>query len=100
MFSDHEGELEEALPGVRILRASREPCIVCGHPTGDCGDGSHLRRIVGDNVEQRSSENVKVLVLEDVYGEAQITPFTRARVLLAAAGTYIDAERARELGIV
>jgi hypothetical protein len=87
--------------GVRIVRASRQPCIVCGHPTGDCADNFPApARIVGDNVEVAERKPLDVLVPENIYEERQITPFTRARVLVAAAGTYVTQDRAHDLGII
>jgi hypothetical protein len=44
-------------------------------------------------------ESQLVLVEETVYGERQITPFTKSKVLLAKKGTYITVEKAIELGI-
>lgn len=98
----YEGDHPETiLDGVRIVRARREPCIVCGHPTGDCADNFPApARIVGDNVEVAERKPLDVLVPENIYEERQITPFTRSRVLLAAAGTYVTQDRAHELGIL
>ena len=103
MFSDFEGGAPDyLLPGIRIVRATREPCVVCGHPTGDCADGAAPppAHLFGENVDHAPRKPVDVLVPENIYEERQITPFTRARVLLAAKGTYVDADRARELGII
>lgn len=102
MFSDLSGDAPgEILPGIQLLRATREPCLVCGHPTGDCADGAELPHVIfGANVEHTPGAPIDVLVPEDIFGERQITPFTRARVLLAAKGTYVTADRAVELGIL
>lgn len=95
------------LRDVERLGATREPCPVCGHPTGDCvGDESApdlattpltLGEVRGTDASIPADA---VLVTEDVWGQRQITPFTVARVLLAAKGTYVSAERARELGLL
>ena len=96
-----EGGMEYLLPDVRIVRARREPCIVCGHPTGDCADNAVApRTIIGEYIERPPDKPVDVLVPEDIYEERQITPFTRAKVLLAAKGTFVSTERAIELGIL
>lgn len=98
----YEGSAPEYLmPGVRILRAGRQPCIVCGHPTGDCSDRPEAPiTLFGEAAAKPVRREPDVFVTEDVYGEVQITPFTRTRVLLAAKGTYIGADKARELGLL
>jgi hypothetical protein len=98
----HEGPFPEyLLPGVRLAKATREACPVCGHPTGDCaGELPPPHRIVGDNIDTKPQPDPSVLVPEDHYEERQITPFTRVKVLVAAAGSYVTPERARELGLL
>lgn len=87
---------------IPISRANREPCIVCGHPTGDCKPSDHeepIRIAFADSVIETMKEQQLVLVEETVYGEREISPFTKARVILARKGTYITLEKAIELGI-
>ena len=87
---------------IPISRADREPCVVCGHPTGDCKDKNDTTIPVvlfTSAVIETMKESQLVLVEETVYGERQITPFTKSKVLLAKKGTYITVEKAIELGI-
>jgi len=86
---------------IEISRATGEPCLVCGHPTGDCtSEDSHPQHIFGiDSVVETVKHSQLVLVEETVYGERQISPFTTAKVILAAKGTYVTLEKAKELGI-
>lgn len=87
---------------IPISKADREPCIICGHPTGDCKDKNDNKVptiMFGSSVIQTMKEQQLVLVEESVYGERQITPFSKAKVLLAKKGTYITVEKAIELGI-
>lgn len=93
---------EYVMPGVRIVRATREPCMICGHPTGDCAEGADVpHTIIGLGIrELEKRPEPTVLVPEDIFAERQITPFTRARVLIAAKGTYVSADKAKELGIL
>jgi hypothetical protein len=87
---------------IPFSKADREPCIICGHPTGDCKDGNDKDAPVilfGSTVIETMKERQLVLVEETVYGERQITPFTKSKVLLAKKGTYITVEKAIELGI-
>jgi len=41
-----------------------------------------------------------VYVDEDIIEEKQITPFTKSKVLVAAAGSQIPLAKARELGLI
>lgn len=102
MFDAYEGGSPSYIMGdIRIVPATRGACPVCGHPTGDCaGEQPAPERIVGDRIEAKPTTPVDVLVPENIYEVRQITPFTRARVLVAAKGTYVTAERAAELGIL
>jgi hypothetical protein len=91
---------EYLLPGVRILRANRQPCIVCGHPTGDCAtEHSRPSNIIGFGTIPSMEKQQEFLVEEDVVVEQQITPFTRSKVILARKGQKIPLARARELGL-
>lgn len=90
------------LGDIPISRADREPCLVCGHTTGDCAPSLHEKPphiAFADSVIQTMKEQQLVLVEETVYGERQVTPFTKAKVVLARKGTHITVERAIELGI-
>lgn len=95
-------EKESLFGNISINRATRQPCPVCGHPTGDCvGDGEPLKKIFGldSGVIQSLKEKQTVLVEEDIYEDRQITPFTKARVIIHHSGSYITLERAKNLGI-
>lgn len=87
---------------VRILRASRTQCPVCGHPTGDCADSAAAPiRIVGEEFyRDRPVKEPGVLVLEDIYEEVHLTPRTKTKVLVAKAGTYISRELAERFGLI
>ena len=87
---------------IPFYQARREPCIICGHPTGDCiGDDKSPVRIFGVNHStDTANDDTKILVEKDIVQETQITPFTKAKVLVAKAGTYVSVARAKELGII
>ena len=93
---------DETADGIQILRADRSPCIVCGHPTGDCSPGSHEKVEIAFATQTLESlkDIQKILVEETVYENRQITPFTTARVIIAKKGSYVTVERAKELGII
>lgn len=84
-----------------LTTADRQPCPVCGHPTGDCaGTSGPPQHIWGLGSIPSMEKDQTVLVDEDIYEERQITPFTKARVLVAAKGKHIPLDKARELGLL
>lgn len=99
---EYEGGRAEFLFGdVRFLKATREPCPVCGHPTGDCGtDVAKPDHVIGFDSIPSLRHTQTFLVEEDVIVEKQITPFTVSKVILARRGQQIPLDRARELGLL
>jgi hypothetical protein len=94
---------EERILGgeVRVLRATREPCVVCGHPTGDCkGDADPPKVVVGAGTFPSLGHEETYIVPEDVWEVRPITPFTTAKVLVAAKGTRMPMSEAEELGLL
>lgn len=88
--------------GVSFLSADRQPCPVCGHPTGDCtGEAPEAPapRIQFTPLEKPSKDDPTVLVTEDIWEEVQITSLTKTRVLVARAGSYLPLAKAREYGL-
>ena len=85
----------------RIVKADRQPCVVCGHTTGDCKP-EHVEEpfiaFADTNIENVDTTQL-VLVKEDVYVDKQISPYATARVLAAKKGQYISIQKASELGI-
>jgi hypothetical protein len=99
-YSSPADESHQVLPDVRSLMASRTPCPVCGHPTGDCvGSTPPPVRIVASERARRKIDP-GVLVHEDIYEQVYITERTKTKVLVAKAGSYIDTEKAIELGLI
>ena len=88
--------------GVSILRADRQPCPVCNHPTGDCtGESSPPKHITGLNgVIEKLKEQQTFLIENDIYEERQITQFTKARVIKHHKGSYVTIEEAKNLGLL
>ena len=101
MVFRREGEVGGEVNGITFLRATREPCPVCGHPTGDCtGDTDPPKKIWGLGDIPSMAEGQTVLVGEDIWEEKQITAYTKTKVLVARAGSKIPLSQARELGII
>jgi len=99
VFRNEDGESTE-VNGLTFLRATRQPCPVCGHPTGDCtGDSGPPKRIWGLGDIPSMVEGQTVLVGEDIWEEQEITPGVMTRVLVARAGSKIPLLKAQELGI-
>ena len=86
---------------ILFIQADRSPCIVCGHPTGDCSpnDGKHIK-VASANTFPSLNQSEMFLVMEDIIEERQITPFTTARVIIVKKGAYVTVARAKELGII
>lgn len=86
---------------IPISKADRQACVVCGHPTGDCAPEHQEAPYIAfaDTVIDSMKDKQLVLVKETVYGERQISPFTKAKVILARKGSYVTVEKAIELGI-
>lgn len=85
---------------VIVSLADRQPCPICGHPTGDCvGDSGPPHHVWGLGDVPSMEDDQTFLVEENVYEERQITPFTRAKVLLVPKGRHIPLKMAKELGL-
>jgi len=94
-FSSGGGSL-----GVNRLFADRQPCPVCGHPTGDCtGELPPPSRLLGLGDIPSMVEGQTVLVTEDIWEEQEVTAGIRRKVVVARAGSRIPLVKARELGI-
>lgn len=84
---------------IEISMADRQPCPVCGHPTGDCtSETTELpkTKLLGP----MNSTEPLILVEEDFTEERNLTPYTKTRVLIHSKGSYITLSRARELGLM
>lgn len=100
-FYDSTGQDQIILGNVRLVRADRQPCPVCGHPTGDCS-GERFekpREVLLQGTVPSLEDEQTFLVEEDVFEERQVSQFTTLRVLLAKKGQTIPLARARELGL-
>jgi hypothetical protein len=99
-FSTYHGLVDSRSDEYRIARADRQPCPVCGHPTGDCvSDAVSPAHIIGFS-SPTSKSAVQIFLEDDVWEERQITPFTKAKVLLYKKGQSIPQEEAERLGLI
>jgi hypothetical protein len=92
---------EYLFDGISIVRADRQPCPVCGHPTGDCATkNSEPHHVIGMGIFKTIDQKLTFTVEENVYEERQINPFYKAKVILARKGQKISVDKARELGLL
>lgn len=84
---------------IEFLEANRQPCPVCGHPTGDCTSDGAVKPET-EMPAQVFGREPMILVEKDITEKRQITPYTHANVLIHRSGDYIPLSRARELGLV
>jgi hypothetical protein len=99
-FSQHLYSRDDVSRDIKFLRADRQPCLVCGHPTGDCStDTSNPTHVIGFDVAGK--DNTPLIFLEeDVWEERSITPYTKARVLVYKKGQSIGHDEAKRLGLI
>lgn len=96
------GENEE-INGITYLRATRAPCPVCGHPTGDCQGGedeAELKQIWGYNTNSSLDENQTFTVKQDYWVSHEIAPGVNMQKLLYKKGKIIPLSTAKELGLI
>lgn len=92
---------KEEINGVSYLRATRQPCLVCGHPTGDCaGDSPVIDTIWGYNTGTSLDESQHFIVTEDYFEEREIGPNLFVKILLYPKGKQIPLKKAKELGFI
>ena len=99
---EYEGGREERILGgdARFVRADREPCLICGHLTGDCtGDSGPPVRVLGPDIFPSLKREEVFIVEEDVYEERAISKLTNTRILVARKGTAMPISKARDLGL-
>ena len=100
-----EGRTPLMMPGSSggyILHADRQPCPVCGHPTGDRkGDLPNPTRLAGmDDKLETLKHAQNVYVEEDIFDEIQITPGRTTKILRHPAGSQVSYEEAEKLGLI
>lgn len=100
-FSAEQSEHEE-IGGAIYLRATRRPCPVCGHPTGDCGGESSepLQNIWGYNTGSSLDLNQTFLIEEDYFEEREVGPNLFVKILVYPKGKQIPLIKAKEMGFI
>ena len=99
-FGGSNNEKEE-INGISYLRATRQPCPVCGHPTGDCSEGTEPPKTIwGFNTNSSLDDKQTFLVEEDYFEEREIGPGLSVKILVYAKGKQIPLKKAKELGFI
>jgi len=99
-FTGNNSEREE-IDGVQHLRATRGPCPVCGHPTGDCkGESGPPIAIWGYNTNSSLDVNQTFLIEEDYFEQREVGPNLFIKILVYPKGKQIPLLKAKELGFI
>lgn len=87
--------------GVEYLRASRNPCPICGHPTGDCpGDSGPPTVVFGYNTNSSLDDKTTFYLEEDYYEERELVAGIVTRTLVHRKGKHIPLSLAKSLGLI
>ena len=82
------------IPGIEVAPFESGPCIVCGHPTGNCTPEDH--NIIFTNADEEDT----ILVEEDIIERRWLTHNHLAKVLVVPAGKRISRSEAEKLGLI
>jgi len=100
-FSENESPFRSQSDGISVLRADRQPCPVCGHPTGDCGGDSGPPIVIfGYNTNSSLDETQTFLIEDDIFDEREIAPGVVTKFLVHRKGTHIPLNKAKEMGLI
>lgn len=94
------GRSDEYIAGIRILRADRSRCVVCGHPTGDCtGEEAEHVTVAGPGIYQSLPYEETFIVEADIWEDRVLTSGANTRVLVHPKGAAIPLSEAQRLGL-
>lgn len=87
--------------GIQFSGADRQPCLVCGHPTGDCvGDSPSPSEIAGFKVNEDPKQLQTYQIKEDIYEKREIAPGVMTKFITHHKGKFISIEEAEKLGLL
>lgn len=86
---------------IEILRATSEPCIVCGEPQGNCIPADHKppSKLFGLGIFGSLDEKQTFRVEEDFFVDAEISAGVVAKVRKFAVGQIIPLSEARKYNL-
>jgi hypothetical protein len=87
--------------GYRFSPADRQPCPVCGHPTGDCvGESESPTHISGFKTNDDPKQVTTFQVKEDILEEVEIVQGVKTKIIVHRKGKMISIEEAEKLGLL
>lgn len=86
---------------IEILRATGEPCIVCGHPNGGCAPEGHKppEKLVGLGIFPSLDARQTFMVLEDFLVPEEVAPGVFSKVRKFSRGQVIPLSEARKYNL-
>lgn len=86
---------------IEILRATGEPCIVCGHLTGGCVPEGHKppEKLLGLGLFQSIDEKQTFRVMEDYFVPQEVSPGVFAKIRKFSVGQVIPLSEARKYNL-
>jgi hypothetical protein len=86
---------------IEFLRASTEPCIVCGDPSGNCVPDNHKppTRIFGLGLFNSLDGKQTFRVEEDFFMPEEVSPGVFTKIRKFAVGQVIPLEEARKYNL-
>lgn len=86
---------------IQILRATGEPCIVCGHPNGGCAPEGHEppEKLIGLGLFKSVDEKQTFQVMEDFFLPEEVSPGVFAKVRKFSRGQVIPLSEARKYNL-
>jgi hypothetical protein len=87
--------------GITSYGADREPCLICGHPTGDCvGTETAPKQVAGFKIDQDPKEIRSYQVKEDIIESREIVPGVMTKIIMHRKGKFISIDEAEKLGLL
>jgi hypothetical protein len=87
--------------GITSYGADREPCLICGHPTGDCvGTETAPKQVAGFKIDQDPKEIRSYQVKEDIIESREIAPGVMTKIIMHRKGKFISIDEAEKLGLL
>jgi hypothetical protein len=86
---------------IEILRATGEPCIVCGDPTGNCVPTGHKppEKLLGLGIFQSLDDKQTFRVEEDFFVPEEVSAGVITKVRKFAKGQIIPLTEARKYNL-
>jgi hypothetical protein len=93
---------QKLFDGVTVYPADRQPCVVCGHTTGDCApEGEKGPDVIwGYNTNSSLDYDQHFVIQDDIFEEREIAPGVVMKIHVYKKGKTIPLLLAKELGLI